>query len=1042
MLALAFATFNVFAYQTVLVPQVRDYQPSWHGARWITAQHADRPVAYFRKTVALPVPPTGAFVTVQASQAFTLYANGQLVDKSRDDFMSGATTLAYTYDVTALLQSGPNTIALCAVNFDEGAPIARAVFGVSYGDQAQTFPSDTSWVATDDPQLVDAPCSITQHPKWSRSSFADGVWQSAADVTGSLPADGVLHVSPAAVETPLPTAWLAAGPGEDAFFFRSLRLPAVCDAWLRVASSGDAQIYVNGERLADQPDRIRVDQNGHTLPSAIILTASLYEVSPYLHAGANDLGVHVSTVGTDLKTGAPRTRPAAALLDLLVTSCDGTTSRFAGDGSWLGSATAAPGWMKGGDAAARWSFAIPTSAVMFLPAAKHFAVQPSLVPATNRVSIPGGAAARVLLVTTLLLLAGLIATVGAQLVVRRGFGMRARLVPALDRVALALLPALALMLLLFVLNLEPLIPRPFPFTRLWLAIVAGTALAALALMLASARLADAIVPVRRALARHLRHLSPAPAPALPRWLASALPARLRARLSWQAAATAAAVVAMLLVGAYMVTYNLAYEVYWQDEVTSVYAAMGVLHGGVPRMLSGYIYEKAELFSYMLAGPIALFGTGPIATRALSVVEYLLSLALTYWIGRYFLGKRVGLLAMLLVVASPMALRWGREARMYQQAELTALIFVYLFYRAVQPGARVRYIYLSMLAVVVMYLSHEETFILLPAVVVYFLVTQRLTWVRNAHWWLAGCGAIAAILFQLYLTKATHPPVLGTDSTQQPLIAFSPENLDFYLRLLFDSRSLSHGTLAELGITSTFAVLAALGALFSSNRTLRYLSLFLSLPLIMLAFTFTLTSDRYIYPLLPVFAFLAAAAMSWMFDRVWFLARRRLGAAGGRAVVAAFALLLTLTVLAAQTPSMANFGLATSRTFGIAAHHRYPDYQRAGDYIRAHWQPGDILITISPAIDGAFYAERPSFLLYQSKALYLFEQNGHIVDTPTGSTVLLNGHDLDTVLATYHRIWLLSVPSYQCCGRTDNFPLAGNFQLLFEGADTLVYLRSA
>ena len=678
------------------------------------------------------------------------------------------------------------------------------------------------------------------------------------------------------------------------------------------------------------------------------------------------------------------------------------------------------------------------------PAAKHFAVQPSLVLATNQMSIPGGAAARVLLLTTLLLLAGVLAAVCAQLVIARGARKRMRLIPALDRVALALLPALALMLLLFVLNLEPLIPRPFPFTRLWLAILSGTVLAALALMLASVRLAAAgrrlraaLLPYRRALARRLP-----PAPELPHRLAGALPMRLRAHLSWKAVATVAPVLAMLLVGAYMVTYNLAYEAYWQDEVTSVYAAIGVLHGGVPRMISGYIYEKAELFSYMLAGPIALFGANPIATRALSVAEYLASLALTFWIGRYFLGKRVGLLAMLLVVSSPMALRWGREARMYQQAELTALIFVYLFYRAVQPGARVRYIYLSMLAVVVMYLSHEETFILLPAVVVYFLVTQRLTWMRNSHWWVAGCGAIAAIVFQLYLTKATHPPVLGTDSTQRPLIAFSPQNLDFYLRLLFDSRSLSHGTLAELGITSTLAVLAAAAALFSTDRALRYLSLFLSLPLIVLAFTFTLTSDRYIYPLLPVFAFLAAAAMSWMFGRVSSLARRRLGVGGGRAVVAAFALLLTLTVLTAQTPSMANFGLATSRTFGIAYHHRYPDYQRAGDYIRAHWQPGDILITISPAIDGAFYAERPSFLLYQSKALYLFEQNGHIVDTPTGSTVLLNGHDLDTVLATYHRIWLLSVPSYQCCGRTDNFPLAGNFQLLFEGSDTLVYLRSA
>ncbi len=1004
--------FNVFAHQALLVPQVRDYRPNWYGARWINASDAGGPVAFYRKTISLEAQPGGAFLTVQGSQTYALYVNGRLLDRTQAEFAGGATNLAHIYDVTPFLKTGTNVVALCVVNQDEGLPAARAVLGLALASQLLTFPTDRTWRATANARLVDQPCNLRGNPQWSDQDFNDATWQGASYLTGALPPDGILRINPALFESALPATWLAVGKASDAFFYRSVNLPAVREAWLRLASTGPAQIYLNGRPLAEAPARMARDQNNHAVPTAVRLTAGLYDVSPYLHAGQNDLAVHVTASGFVTTSGSRGTsasaqeRPAAILLDLLVTRSDGSLLHIVADNTWRASSISAPGWMTG-NGITHWAQAVQSGYTAFTPAA------PYRLLATNIQEVDTVSTLAVASIVTLLLLLLCLVGVSVQVIHRASVDACAA---ALDRVALAFVPALALMSLLYALSLEPLIPRPFPFTLFWMSMLIKVVLLSFALIL--------LVPY------------------LPRstWRPIAgIPWRLPRGVPLTSLAIYLIVAVLTLVGAYMVTYQLSYESYWQDELASIYAAQGILHHGIPRTISGFIYPKAELFSYMLAAVMAIFGTGPEATRSISAVEYIVSLPLTFFIGRYFLGWRVGLLAMALMVFSPMALRWGREARMYQQAELCTLLVVYLFYRAVQPGARTRYIYLSLIAVIVMYLSHEETFILLPAILFYFLAAKRLSWMRNFHWWFMGLLTMAIILFQFYLSMATHPPILGTDRSQRPFIGFVPENLDFYLRLFFASHTLNHGVLAELGITSTLALGACLGALFSRDRALRYLSFFFFIPLLFLMLTFTLTADRYIYPLLPVFAILAAAALVWLVDMIARFARLRLTPFIRRILITTCTALLIGTMLIAQIPALSNFGLAASRTLGVPYHHRYPDYQRAGNYIRAHWQPGDVLLVVAPATDGAFYVSPPAYTLYRDRALYVFESNGHIVDTLVGSIHLLNRQDFEAMLAKYHRIWVFAVSRYQCC--EDRFPILENFRLVFEGQDTIVYFRS-
>lgn len=1022
-MALALVGFNLFAYQTLLVPQMRDEAPAWHGAAWIAAPQTQSPVVYARKTFLLQTIPNNAFVTVQGWQSFTLYVNGHLLDATQNDVTSGKVNQAYSYDLTPFLQVGQNSIALRVDNNDQGAAAVRVVAGVDFGNHLQTYPSGASWLTTADPTLVH-PLHSTGSQDWRTANYAASGWRNAVAFAGATPRDGVLHTPPTIYETAMPTVWVTAGAA-DAFFYRQFDLSGTREVWLRVASNGQAQIFINGQEVVNQPLHLDQDAFNNTTPSQPLLTMGLYDLTSYLHDGANSIAMHVATAVSADSLGTPK--PAAMMLDIIALRTDGSTQHVVADQAWQATDTSSNADWANGAGTAHWPNALTEAGTAFT------AMAPDKVFAINQQLVNPWSALGTLAVTTLLFLL----LCGIGILVLLFFG-DSRLSPsgAIRAVALALAPSVALMGLLLVMNLEPLMPRPFPFTSLWLALLIGLSVACFILLLLAPRwsfamLRQRLAGIRQATQANLQHTYAQ----LPPRVGSALTlARLR---EWWPVSVLA------LIGLVLTTYQLGYEAYWQDEATSIYAAMGILHNGIPHMLSGFIYPKAELYSYMLAALIALFGSAPEVTRLLSVVEFVASLVLTYAIARaFFARQRVALLAMALLLFSPMALLWAREARMYQQAELMVLIVVYLFYRALQTGARPRMIYFSMLSVVVMYLSHEETFIVLPVLLVYFFATQRLRWVRNPHWWIAGLSAISVIFLQLFIAQATHPALLGTDHTQQPNIALNGANIDYFLRLLFDAQSLPHGNEPLLTVITVLAMVACVRALFAPDRVLRYLSLWFVLPMLSLMTIFTLAADRYVLPLLPIMAMLAASTVFWLLDDIVQMARGQVPSLATRLMPSIVGVLLLATVLLSQTVGIANFSLATSRALGLPYQHRYPDYQAAGAYIRAHWQPGDILITIAPAIDGAYYAELPSYLIYADKALYFSAQNDQIGELATGAVALLSDQDVATVLASHHRIWLLAANGYTCCGGTNTATVLQNFALMFEGQSTYVYLRSS
>lgn len=1040
-LAAGILLLNVFTHQVALVPQLGDYHANWHGAQWIGVPNTDQPVEFFRKDIALEAAPEDAFLTMQGDQYYTVFVNGVFLDSNSHDFKSGVVYDTNIYDVAALLQPGENVIAIQATNQDVGAAQIRAVLGINYGDHLQVYPSDRTWKATNDASLTSTP-TIGGAPsqttvsgtliQWTTTTFNDSAWPSAAIMAAAPVPDGTIPFDPVTFETPMPHSWVTAGPHPGAFYYQTLSLPAFSHVWLRVASTGTADVYINGNEAISQPAQLQLDQTGTSPPWPIVYTAGVYDITPYVSSGRINLGVHVASAGINLTT-FDQTQPAAMVFDLIVIGQDGSMQELSSTGGWLTSATSAPDWTIGSNLAG-WQpgtvvnqssitsvspYKIADAGVEAVASEAGTNYQsPQLLETSARDTL-AVAAFTTLAVLLFGALAVLLSCLGAWSV--------RRVAASVDGVALALLPGTALLALLLVLNHYPMIPDPFPFTLLWIVIFCVLSLCALA---------AAVVIVRRRDGRDVGEKMPADA--------------LRPGTGWRAIppgtwAIGAAVVALLALGAFMVTYNLGYESFWQDELASINAATGVLHHGVPVWSTGFLYTKSELFSYMLAVVIAVFGYNPVALRMFSAIEYLIMLCMTFVVGRYFFGKRVGLLALALAVFNPLVLHWGREARMYQQAQLMVLVVVFLFYKALEPGARTRYIYLSMAAVVVMYLTHEETFILLPAMLIYFLVTRRLTWVRNRHWWIGGLGAIACILAQLAIWRLTRRPVLGTDRTVLFLLHYSPENINWYLQLFINPKSLSLAELDSFAVIMGLAVIAVLIAIFRRDRALRYVSTMTFVPLGVLMVSIPLYNDRYADLLLPLLFILASVVIVRFLSACARLARQRLSPAGAMAIVTLAAVLVCSTVIASEISSLNNLGLAASRVLGFQYHHFHPDYQRAGDYILSHWEPGDILISSAPESDAAFYAKGPDYYVYQDKALSLYEHDGEVSTNSTGATPIFNLSDLRTVLAGHHRVWLLTSSGHQPFLGSFQYGILGigpfyqNFQLVFEGQNTWVYL---
>lgn len=463
---------------------------------------------------------------------------------------------------------------------------------------------------------------------------------------------------------------------------------------------------------------------------------------------------------------------------------------------------------------------------------------------------------------------------------------------------------------------------------------------------------------------------------------------------------------------------------YPDEFVTLLAVRMIGQKGWPQMPSGLFYDHGLLFSY-LGSLAALWGPDRLAVRYASLAAGLLAVGLVFFLGRRWFSPGVGLAAAAGLVIAPAAIHWSGRARMYGLLQLLVLLVLWLAYEGIARGdARRRW--LALLAYLGAVLTHFAAVALAPPL----LVAAGLGWwarrragaagsIKRAWPELLALGLVLAAAFVVKragqpkgveaLAAANALPGLAQVLTIYSEVSLNP--VEGWLAIA------PFYTTLPAALFAPFAVVALAAAGWRAGKALLSPAFFLALVLLLTTLEMVLfvsadrRDDKYLFMLLPALLLLGAQGM--VVAGGWLLAggrndRPELARAAARPVAslepatrgpvfsAILPALLAAVIVAAAWPGAAALLANTG-----------DDYDTAFAYVRARWQPGDAILTGTPAA-AAFYLGRNDFYAVQRRGGYdyrLLVVNGRPVDRWLGSPAIRTDKELHQALAG-GRVWLV------------------------------------
>ena len=1013
-----------------------EYPVDFAGATWVSTA-AVAPRVYFRLSVTLPVVPSSATLWLDADQGYAVSVNRVAVGSDAKAARKGAQVTAHPIDLSRQLTAGTNVVALQVTNWDGRTAAIRARLTVVYGTGSTDYLTGTApWLATSDVTQVNHRLADGS-PRYTSVGFDAGSWPPARRIP-PVRGDVASTIPQAVMDAPL-DADVLAGPKQSSDITASVALDLPddpTDAWFRIIAPGNYVLLLDGTVLTTR---------SATPPVA----ANIYNLASFLHRGHNVLAVHVmaSPIATVYAEGSVELPDHPSIV--VATGHDWGVADAPDD-----SAVQQPPPTGGTD------LGLPS--VVFPTGIDKTVFTVSQLKTLTE----DGVAVRVGTVVGLLLV-WLLAAAAVALTAAVAFG------PALCIEAAAMVPGAATIAMLELVDRFAPAGSPFPFVPLVVAVVVlllvippavvGALLARRAGVLAATPDGDNPSDARDG-------FGASETPEVPDTAAADPPSdapdedrpaalngrllRLRLRLEtarrwvWSRPAEVA-ITAIAAICGVLTAYQLGYEPYWQDEIASLNAALGMRAHIIPELPSGFVYWKGELYSALIAVAGAVFGDQPSTLRLITVLWYVATvLAFGLFLLPLILGpsRRVLQVATTFVFATaPVELTWARDVRMYQQAQFFAVVFIGLFLLALRTN-RTRYIVASAVTLVVMYLSHEETFVFLPAIPVVFLSAMRLRWIHDRRWWLLGGGAFAVIAAQYVLATFTHPPVFGYDHSNKPYILYDAHNFFYYFRQVYFAVETTGPTLM---VISSLGVLASVVGAVRRSFDRLYLTALLWIPVLALSTIFSPKISRYVFVTLPVVFILGALGagdfLDFLIAQLTPLKATVRQAGLVRWVVTAAVLPGFIWVFTSVSGGVSSYGLAVARLSGSPTARTEVDYDYAIAKVAPQIRPGDTIVTLCPPDIAAYYLKRnPDFIIStgRDKLLYLFERDGTVVDTTYGAPQILSARDLQDVIDDHHRIWVITDqgPYFDGVNAQITQLILTDFDEVSEGYGATVYFR--
>jgi mannosyltransferase len=177
---------------------------------------------------------------------------------------------------------------------------------------------------------------------------------------------------------------------------------------------------------------------------------------------------------------------------------------------------------------------------------------------------------------------------------------------------------------------------------------------------------------------------------------------------------------VIILGTALRFYDLGAESYWFDEVYMVRVAQASLKSIIFQARSGFSPPVYFILAHFWMWAL---GTTEAATRSLSALAGIVSIAVLYAVGRELFGRKVGLLSALLMAVSEFQIHYSQEYRYYAVVLLMTLLSVFFCIRALKNGRR-SYFGLYVLASVLLFWSHTYGVFVLAAHNLYFLLRWK------------------------------------------------------------------------------------------------------------------------------------------------------------------------------------------------------------------------------------------------------------------------------------------------------------------------------
>jgi 4-amino-4-deoxy-L-arabinose transferase-like glycosyltransferase len=133
-------------------------------------------------------------------------------------------------------------------------------------------------------------------------------------------------------------------------------------------------------------------------------------------------------------------------------------------------------------------------------------------------------------------------------------------------------------------------------------------------------------------------------------------------------------------GGFLRLKNLGHCSYWVDETNALFAAKSLLENGTMVFPSGFVYDRAPLYTMMTAASFRCFGVSEASTRLPAALFGILSIFMAYATASRLFDRRTGLMTAFLTAFCHFEVGWSRTAKMYTLLQFLSLLAVYAFAR--------------------------------------------------------------------------------------------------------------------------------------------------------------------------------------------------------------------------------------------------------------------------------------------------------------------------------------------------------------------------